>query len=130
MVKIFTAYGKLDYRAVGAVVRCYSEKRDAHIGKRHSNIGDKSDSRLSDYAYLRLKLAAVIHRALPAGVDPAVYICGILKTRDNVRAVLLMDRNTVALRDEADDGITWKRVTALGELDGKTVDTVDDNSAV
>ena len=117
MVKIFKADRKLDYRAVGAVVRRYSEKRNAHIGKSHRDIGNKADAGLSDYAYLRLELAAVHRGAFPTRVDPAVDVRGIFKTRDHVRAVLLVDGYAVALRDKSDDGVAGKGITALRELD-------------
>ena len=107
-----------------------AEQGHLHVGEGRGDVGDQTDRGLSRDPDLRLKFVFVRGGGgFPRGVDPAMQLVDVFHPRDHVRAVPFVDRDAVALGDEADDRIAGERRAAFGKFDRQAVDAVDDDAA-
>ena len=132
MRDVLAADGKLDDLAIVRTLLCVDlHDGDLHIGKGARHIGDQGDACVGEDAeHCLIEIGGGRDIIFPGGADPAVTVLLALLPCDGVRAVTLVDGDTVALGDEADDIVARQGVTALGALDHAACRAVDDDATV
>ena len=135
MAYILTAYCERDKRrrSVFAHLCIYTDNGHLHLRKGCGNVCKNAYLVLRDYLKVRLvDIVSALYDELiiPSRVYPSVLLLGLVYSRDSVRTVFVVDRNSVALRYKAYYVVTGQGVTAAGKLDLTVYVTVNNDATV